>query len=75
MCDLASVAGRRTLFWAKSGFLSGPQKSIIQEIQRTKQKTLLGRGAWEEGSGVRGSRRTALPRGWQSGCCGDGVSF
>ena len=32
----------------------------------TKQKTLLGRGAWEESRRVREPRRTALPRGLQS---------
>ena len=32
----------------------------------TKQKTLLGRGAWAESSRVREPRRTALPCGSQS---------
>ena len=32
----------------------------------TKQKTLLGRGAWAESGRVREARRTALPCGSQS---------
>ena len=38
----------------------------------TKQEILLGRGARVEGNRVREPRRTALPRGSQSG---DGISF
>ena len=38
----------------------------------TKQEILLGKGALVEGNRVREPRRTALPRGSQSG---DGISF
>ena len=41
----------------------------------TKQEILLGRGAWAESGRVREPRRTAVPRGSQSGFYGDGIGF
>ena len=51
----------------KLGFCLTLGNELSEEMHvLTKQKILLGKGTWVEGSRVRELRRTALPRGSQS---------
>ena len=61
------------LLGPKSGLLSNTQKCIVQgDTQANEARDFIGKGTWEESSGVWEPRRTSLPK---SRVYGDGIIF